>query len=74
MDTSTRTPAPTTTAAQFVAELHANVEAWYAQENTPETYEAFSQRNGAIWRRIEAAGRAITDEVARLLREPGSVR
>lgn len=74
MDTRTRNAPPTPTAAQFAAELHANVDAWYAQENTPETYEAFSRRNGAIWRRIEAAGRAITDEVARLLRGPGSVR
>lgn len=33
-----------------VAELDANVGAWYARENTFATYGAFSKRNGAIWR------------------------
>ncbi len=56
-------------AAQFVAELRANVDGWYGQENTPVTYAAFSARNGATWRKIEAAGKEIHDEVDRILRE-----
>jgi hypothetical protein len=69
MDTSTRDAALTTTAAQFAAELRANVDEWYAQENTPETYDAFGAKNRATWERIEAAGVEVNDEVARILRE-----
>ena len=58
-----------TTAAQFAAELRANVDAWYEEENTPATYAAFSARNGATWDRIRAAGAVVEDEVQRILRE-----
>ena len=66
------TPASTTiaaTGALFAAELRANVDAWYEQENTPSTYAAFSARNGATWDRIRAAGAVVEDEVQRILRE-----
>ena len=55
-------------AKTFVAEIRANVAAWYAQPNTPETYAAFSQRNGAIWNRIAASGQEVHDDVLRILR------
>lgn len=58
-----------TSAAQFAAELRANVEAWYAQPNTPANYAAFSARNGATWRKVLDAGGAVEEEVLRILRE-----
>jgi len=57
------------TARAFVDEIRSNVDAWYAQPNTPATYAAFTARNGAIWRQVVAAGMAVHDEVQRLLRD-----
>jgi len=62
-------PATTTKARAFVQEIRGNVDAWYAQQNTPATYAAFTQRNGAVWKRVVAAGSAVHDEVLRLLRD-----
>ena len=58
-----------TKAAQFAAELRANVDAWYGEENTLETYAAFGVRNGATWGRIREAGGVVEEEVLRILRE-----
>jgi hypothetical protein len=73
MDTSTSSSTPTTTttptAAEFAAELRANVADWYRQENSPESYEAFGAKNRATWARIAAAGVEVNDEVLRILRE-----
>ena len=63
------TNATTATADQFAAKLRANVDAWYAQPNTPATYAAFSARNGATWARVRAAGDEVENEVLRILRE-----
>ena len=58
-----------TAARELVHEIRANMEAWYAQQNTPATYAAFSARNGAIWQRVVEAGSAVHDKVLRLLRD-----
>ena len=69
MATMTRTASTAATAAQFAAELRRNVDDWYAQENTPATYAAFSARNGATWQKIEAHSQNVRNEVSRILRE-----
>lgn len=58
-----------TTASEFAGELRANVDGWYEQPNTPETYAAFSARNGATWCRVRGAGEVVEEEVLRILRE-----
>jgi hypothetical protein len=50
----------------LLAEVNANVEAWYAGQID---YEAFGARQRAIWDRIHAAGRATTEQVLRALRK-----
>jgi len=62
-------PTTTATARELVTQIRANVDAWYTQKNTPETYAAFTERNGAIWNRVVASGHAVHDEVLRLLRD-----
>ena len=69
MNTSTSKSTPATTAAQFAAELRANVDEWYSQPNTPESYAAFGAKNRATWTRITAAGVEVNNEVLRILRE-----
>jgi hypothetical protein len=66
---TTTTGTTATTAAQFATELRANVDAWYAQPNTPVSYAAFSARNGATWCRIREAGEGVEEDVQRILRE-----
>jgi len=67
-------PTTTATARELVTQIRANVDAWYTQKNTPATYAAFTARNGAIWKRVVAAGSAVHEEVLRLLRaEPREV-
>lgn len=56
----------TSAAKQFLAELSANVDAWYADEID---YEAFGARQRATWDAIHAAGPAIEEQVLRVLRE-----
>jgi hypothetical protein len=55
-----------TRAKQFLAELGANVDAWYAGQID---YEAFGARQRATWDAIHAAGPAIAEQVLRALRE-----
>jgi len=62
-------PATTDKARGFLTQIRANVDAWYAQRNTPANYAAFTARNGALWQRVVAAGSAVHDEVLRLLRD-----
>ena len=65
----TADPATTSAARELVHEIRANVDALYAQQNTPATYAAFIARNGAIWERVVEAGSAVHDEVLRILRD-----
>lgn len=53
-------------ARRFVAELGANVDAWYADQIN---YEAFGARQRATWDAIHAAGPAIEEQVLRALRD-----
>jgi hypothetical protein len=53
-------------AMRFLAELNANVDAWYAGRID---YETFGARHRAIWDAIHAAGRAVAEQVLRALRE-----
>jgi hypothetical protein len=53
-------------AKQFLAELGANVDAWYAGQID---YEAFGARQRATWDGIHAAGPAIEEQVLRVLRD-----
>ena len=53
-------------AARLLAELNANVDAWYENEID---YEAFGARQRTTWDAIHAAGPAIEEEVLRALRE-----
>ena len=62
-------PTATEIATGYAANLHANVAEWYAQENTPETYAAFGEKNRAIWNEIQEIGGEVLQEVERLLRE-----
>ncbi|MCC7380397.1 MAG: hypothetical protein IT384_01100 [Deltaproteobacteria bacterium] len=58
--------ATTKRAKALVAELIANVDAWYADQID---YEAFGARQRATWDAIHAAGPAIAEQVLRALRE-----
>jgi len=51
---------------RFLAELGANVDAWYAGQID---YEAFGARQRATWDAIHAAGPAIEEQVLRALRD-----
>lgn len=53
------------TAHEFAAQLIANTDAFYADRVT---YSEFSERNGHIWRAVEAAGVAVHEAVLRVLR------
>lgn len=53
-------------AMRFLAELSANVDAWYADEID---YDAFGARQSATWDAIHAAGPAVTEQVLRALRD-----
>jgi hypothetical protein len=53
-------------ATRFLAELNANVDAWYAGRVD---YETFGARQRAIWDAIHAAGAAVAEKVLRALRE-----
>ena len=53
-------------AARFLAELHANVDAWYAGQID---YEAFGTRQRVTWDAIHAASSAVVEQVLRALRE-----
>ena len=55
----------TKTAVKFLAELKANIDAWYADEIDHAT---FSERQRVIWDAIGAAGPDVDEEVARVLR------
>lgn len=56
----------TVRAKAFVAELVANVDAWYAGQID---YDAFGARQRATWDAIHAAGPAIEERVLRALRD-----
>ena len=53
-------------ATRFLAELSANVDAWYAEHID---YEAFGARQRATWDAIHAAGPAVAERVLRALRD-----
>ncbi len=53
-------------ATRFLAELSANVDAWYAGQID---YEAFGARQRATWDAIQGAGPAIVEQVLRALRD-----
>jgi hypothetical protein len=53
-------------ATRFLAELNANVDAWYARRID---YETFGARQRAIWDAVHATGRAVAEQVLRALRE-----
>jgi hypothetical protein len=52
-------------AAQLVAELSANVDAWYAGQID---YGTFGERQRVTWAAVDVAGRSVTEEVLRRLR------
>jgi hypothetical protein len=64
MTTATARP-DRTTAAERLAELRANVDAWYADAIT---YDEFGRRNVATWDAIHARGERFTDRVLALWR------
>jgi phage-related minor tail protein len=53
-------------ATRFLADLGANVDAWYAGQIN---YEAFGARQRATWDAIHAAGPAVAEQVLRALRD-----
>jgi hypothetical protein len=53
-------------ATPLLAELNANVDAWYAGQID---YAAFGERQRATWDAIHAAGAAVTEQVLRALRD-----
>lgn len=55
-----------TEATRFLAELGANVDAWYAGQIN---YEAFGARQRVTWDAIHAAGPVVTEQVLRALRD-----
>ena len=55
----------TKTAMKFLADLKANVDAWYTDQIDHAT---FSERQRAIWDAIGAAGQEVDAEVAQALR------
>ncbi len=58
--------ATTNKATRFLAELGANVDAWYAGRID---YDAFGARQRATWDAIHAAGPAVAEQVLRALRD-----
>jgi len=56
----------TKTAKRCLAELNANVDAWYAGRID---YEAFGARQRATWDAIHAAAPAVEKQVLRALRD-----
>lgn len=56
----------TNRAMRFLAELNANVEAWYAGRID---YDVFDARQRTTWDAIHAAGPAVTEQVLRALRD-----
>jgi hypothetical protein len=56
----------TKTAKRFLAELNANVDAWYAGRID---YEAFGARQRATWDAVHAAEPAVEKQVLRALRD-----
>ncbi len=53
-------------ATRFLAELNANVDAWYAGQID---YDDFGARQRATWDAIHAAGPAVAEQVLHALRD-----
>lgn len=53
-------------ATRFLADLGANVDAWYAGQIS---YEAFGARQRETWDAIHAAGPLVEEQVLRALRD-----
>lgn len=59
-------PRTTKKATRFLAELNANVDAWYGGRID---YAAFGALQRATWDAIQSAGPAVEDRVLRALRD-----